>query len=114
ADFPPDLAGPMTSLREAAGGRPIDLDGLLAAFQARLEARIAALRTGSFDLAAWAGRQSTTGRMVTLDDGAVAVEALGVDAASGGLVVADPTAAGGERVVHAGEVRRVRLAGAGV
>jgi BirA family biotin operon repressor/biotin-[acetyl-CoA-carboxylase] ligase len=113
-DFPPDLADTMTSLREASGGRPIDLDALLAAFQARLEARVEALRAGYFDLATWAGRQSTTGRMVTLDDDRLPVEALGVDAASGGLVVADPTATGGERIVHAGEVRRVRLTGAGV
>ena len=104
----------MTSLREASGGRPIDLDVLLAAFQARLEARVDALRAGYFDLATWAGRQSTTGRMVTLDDDPAAVEALGVDAASGGLVVADATVADGERIVHAGEVRRVRLTGAGV
>jgi hypothetical protein len=75
---------------------------------------VEALRAGYFDLATWAGRQSTTGRMVTLDDSRLPVEALGVDAASGGLVVADPTATGGERIVHAGEVRRVRLTGAGV
>ena len=113
-DFPPELADTMTSLREASGGRPIDLDALLAAFQARLEARMEALRAGYFDLATWAGRQSTTGRMVTLDDDRMALEALGVDAASGGLVVADASAADGERIVHAGEVRRVRLTGAGV
>ena len=52
--------------------------------------------------------------MVTLDDDPVAVQALGVDAGSGGLVVADAGADGGERIVHAGEVRRVRLTGAGV
>ena len=45
----------MTSLREASGGRPIDLDALLAAFLARLEARLDALRAGYFDLATWAG-----------------------------------------------------------
>ena len=50
-DFPPELADTMTSLREASGGRPIDLDALLAAFQGRLEARIEALRAGYFDLA---------------------------------------------------------------
>jgi hypothetical protein len=33
-----------------------------------------------------------------------------VDAASGGLVVEDPGVDGGERLVHAGEVVRVRLA----
>ena len=36
-DFPPDLAGSMTSLREASGGRPIDREALLAGFADRLE-----------------------------------------------------------------------------
>jgi hypothetical protein len=40
------------------------------------------------------------------------VRALGVDAASGGLVVADPAAPAGERTVVVGEVRHVRLAAA--
>ncbi len=113
-DFPADLAPTMTSLREASGGRPIEVDGLLAGFTERLEARVAALRGGYFDLASWADRQATTGRWVSLDDDPVPSRALGVDAGSGGLVVADDTAAGGERIVHAGEVRRVRLAPAGV
>jgi BirA family biotin operon repressor/biotin-[acetyl-CoA-carboxylase] ligase len=117
--FPPDLAASMTSLREASGGRPIDGQRLLTAFRDRLEARIAALRTGYFDLATWTARQATTGRLVVLDamDGGTAdlpVRALGVDAASGALVVEDATAPGTERLVHAGEVVRVRLAGGGV
>ena len=37
----------MTSLREVAGGRPIDRDALLEAFLGRLEARIEALRGGA-------------------------------------------------------------------
>jgi BirA family transcriptional regulator, biotin operon repressor / biotin---[acetyl-CoA-carboxylase] ligase len=113
-DFPPDLAGSMTSLREASGGRPIDREALLAGFADRLDSRMAALRTGYFDLATWAERQATTGRLVTLDDDPRPIPALGVDAASGGLVVEDPAAPDGERIVHAGEVRRVRLARAGV
>jgi len=118
SDFPAELAGSMTSLREASAGRPIDLDGLLSAFLGHLEARIDALRAGFFDLDTWAGRQATTGRAVTLDgsggpDGAT-VRALGVDAASGALVVEDPSTAAGERLVHAGEVARVRLAPVGV
>ena len=51
ADFPPDLATTMTSLREASAGRPIDRDALLDAFLERLEVRIEALRAGHFDLA---------------------------------------------------------------
>jgi BirA family transcriptional regulator, biotin operon repressor / biotin---[acetyl-CoA-carboxylase] ligase len=113
-DFPPDLAGSMTSLREASGGRPIDREALLAGFVDRLDSRIAALRTGYFDLATWAERQATTGRLVTLDDDPSPIHALGVDAGSGGLVVVDDETATGERIVHAGEVRRVRLARGGV
>jgi BirA family biotin operon repressor/biotin-[acetyl-CoA-carboxylase] ligase len=109
-DFPPELAGSMTSLREASGGRPIDRGALLDGFVERLAGRLEALQTGFFDLATWAERQATTGRQVTLDDDPRPVRALGVDAASGGLVLEDAAAPGGERVVHAGEVRRVRLA----
>jgi BirA family biotin operon repressor/biotin-[acetyl-CoA-carboxylase] ligase len=128
-DFPTDLAASMTSLREASAGRPIDRDALLEAFTDHLEGRIEALRTGFFDLAAWAERQATTGRLVTLgvrqtvagrpgdrasdersDEQATPVLALGVDAASGALVVEDQAAPSGERLVHAGEVVRVRLA----
>ena len=111
ADFPPELASAMTSLREASGGRPIDPDTLLHAFLERVEMRIDALRTGVFDVGTWIERQATTGRSVTLDDVAEPVDALGVDAATGALVVSDETALGGERHVHAGEVTRVRLAG---
>jgi hypothetical protein len=38
--------------------------------------------------------------------------AVGVDASSGALVLEDASASSGERRVHAGEVVRVRLAGA--
>lgn len=117
AGFPPELAGSMTSLREASGGRPIELEPLLDGFTDRLEARIAALRAGYFDHAAWTERQATTGRYVLLEgaDGrepaeTAAVRALGVDATSGALVVEDAGAAGGERLVHAGEVLHLRLA----
>ena len=112
AAFPPELRATMTSLREASGGRPIDRDTLLDGFLERLEARIEALRAGYFDLAGWAERQATTGRLVTLDDGVDdrLHRALGVDAATGALVIEDRRAPGGERHVHAGEVTRVRLA----
>ena len=111
--FPPDLAGTMTSLREASHGRPIDLALRLDAFLSRLEVRIEALRGGRFDVADWTERQLTTGRDIELEvpDGArVRHRALGVDVRSGGLVVDDPGVPSGERIVHAGEIRRVRLA----
>lgn len=110
ADFPPDLAGSMTSLHEASGGRPVDVALLLDAFLGRLEVRIEALRGGRFDLADWNARQVTTGRMVEIewpDGSGAAVRAVGVDARSGGLVIAN--AEGGERIVHVGEVRHVRV-----
>ena len=111
--FPPELAAPMTSLREVAHGRPIDQAALLAAFLPRLEVRIDALRSGRFDMAGWSDRQLTTGRVIELEqpDGRRRQHlALGVDAESGGLVVEDMTSASGERILHVGEVRQVRLA----
>jgi BirA family biotin operon repressor/biotin-[acetyl-CoA-carboxylase] ligase len=111
--FPPELAGTMTSLREASHGRPIDLAMLLDAFLSRLEVRIEALRGGRFDVADWTERQLTTGHDVELEQpGGTRTRhrALGVDVRSGGLVVEDPEADAGERIVHVGEIRRVRLA----
>jgi BirA family transcriptional regulator, biotin operon repressor / biotin---[acetyl-CoA-carboxylase] ligase len=112
--FPPELAATMTSLREASHGRPIDLALLLDAFLSRLEVRVEAMRGGRFDLADWTERQLTTGREVELErpDGTRDQRrVLGVDADSGGLVVEDTASSTGERVVHVGEVRRVRLDG---
>jgi BirA family transcriptional regulator, biotin operon repressor / biotin---[acetyl-CoA-carboxylase] ligase len=122
ADFPPELAATMTSLREASAGRPIDATELLDAFTERVEVRIEALRAGVFDVSGWTERQATTGRLVTLVEDAVTggapVRALGVDARSGALVVeaaaADAHEEPGERLVHAGEVTHVRLAPAQV
>ncbi|MEO7664404.1 MAG: biotin--[acetyl-CoA-carboxylase] ligase [Candidatus Limnocylindrales bacterium] len=118
SDFPPDLAGTMTSLREVSGGRPIDREGLLAGFLARLETRLAALREGWFDVADWTSRQVTTGHLVRLHGqggGTDLVRAVGVDGASGALVVEDvaPDGGGSERAVFAGEVVQVRLAATG-
>jgi BirA family transcriptional regulator, biotin operon repressor / biotin---[acetyl-CoA-carboxylase] ligase len=114
ADFPPDLAPTMSSLREASAGRPIDATVLLDAFLERVEVRIEALRGGLFDVATWTDRQATTGRLVTLGDDAAtrgrSVRALGVDASSGALVVEDEDTPRGERLVHAGEITHVRLA----
>ena len=111
-DFPADLAGSMTSLREASRGRPIDLAILLDAFLGRLEARVEALRAGRFDVADWIDRQLTTGRTIRLErpEGMEIVRALGVEVLTGALIVEDPAAVGGERHVHVGEVRHVRLA----
>jgi BirA family biotin operon repressor/biotin-[acetyl-CoA-carboxylase] ligase len=120
AEFPPELAAAMTSLREASAGRPIDREVLLAGFLDRLAARIEALRAGYFDVAGWTGRQATTGRQVVLDGAADEDAAtgpllvVGVDGASGALLVEDQAAPGGERAVHSGEVVRVRLAPDGV
>ena len=111
--FPADLAATMTSLRAASGGRPIDATLLLDGFLSRLEARIEALRVGRFDVGDWAVRQLTTGRYVRLEGHSHVAEerlAVGVDPATGALLVADATVPGGERAIHAGEVTRIRLA----
>lgn len=117
ADFPPELAGTMTSLREASG-RPVDRGALVERFLDRLEARIQALRAGRFDRLGWTVRQATTGRAIRLEteSGTHDVEAIGVDVVSGALIVADPAADGGERRVLVGDVVKVhvgdRIAGA--
>ncbi len=113
-DFPAELASTMTSLRAASNGRPIDHAALLDAFLGRLEVRVEALRGGRFDVADWTERQLTTGRdvdLVTPDGTVTTVPAIGVDVASGGLVVEDPTSDRMERTVTVGEIRHVRLAG---
>lgn len=112
ADFPPELAPSMTSLREAADGRRIDLRALLDSFVASLEQAVDALREGRFDEAGWARRQLTTGRTIRLElsGRTETVRALGVDVASGALIVEDPAAPAGERPVLVGEVVHVRLA----
>jgi biotin-(acetyl-CoA carboxylase) ligase len=104
----------MTSLHDITGGRPVAADELLEAFLIRLEARVISLREGHFDLATWHSRQITTGRTVRVDmpDGSVIVsKAVGVDGATGALLVEDTASAGGERELLAGEVTHVRLAG---
>jgi BirA family biotin operon repressor/biotin-[acetyl-CoA-carboxylase] ligase len=116
ADFPPDLAPVMTSLDDATGGRPIDRALLLDAFLARLEPRLEALRAGRFPVDDWTARQLTTGRLVRLEGHGGApeeVRAVGLDPATGALLVADPAAPGGERAIHAGDVVHVRLAAGG-
>ena len=111
-DFPAELAETMTSLRVASNGRPIDLPALFAAFIDRVEARTIALQAGHFDIADWVDRQLTSGRPVRLElpDGtSLETRALGVDAGSGGLVIDDPAAPGGERTITSGEIQHLRL-----
>ena len=113
AAFPAGLAGSMTSLREASAGRPIDRAALLEAFTDRLEPRVLALRDGRFDIAGWLERAVTTGRDVDLvhpDGGTERLRAIGLDAVTGALVVADPDSPEGERQVLSADVVRVRLA----
>jgi len=116
--FPGALRDSMTSLREASGGRPIDRDALLDEFLARLETRLESLRGGRFDVAGWAERQVTTGRIVRLEGPAGRAElvrATGVDGASGALLVEELDRAGGgaERAVLAGEIGHLRLPASG-
>ena len=115
ADFPAELGASMTSLHEASGGRPIDRNALLDGFLGRLETRLAALRGGRFDVAGWRDRQVTTGHLVTLaglDGSTIAVRALGVDGASGALVIEAIDALGhaSEQHVFAGEIVHLRMA----
>jgi biotin-(acetyl-CoA carboxylase) ligase len=116
AEFPAAIAPTMTSLHVVSAGRPIDRDALLDGFLDRLETRLEALRGGRFDVAGWAERQATTGHVVRLEtpDGRVeSVRAVGVDGASGALLVVDEPGHDGqhrsERAVHAGEIRHLRL-----
>ena len=113
-DFPPDLAGGMTSLRAIAAGRRIDAAALLEAFTGTLEAMIEQLRRGAFDEAGWAERQLTNGHLVRLvghDGSEEVVRALRVDAVTGALIVGDLAGIGAERSVVSGEIRHLRLDG---
>lgn len=109
SDFPSEFASGMSSLRELAGGRPIDNEQLLDAFLARLEPRYEALRAGAFDAAGWSRRQLTTGRDVELDLGGRRLEgrAQGVDPERGSLLVLDRH--GQTRAIETGEVVRCRI-----
>jgi BirA family biotin operon repressor/biotin-[acetyl-CoA-carboxylase] ligase len=112
-DFPPDLHATMTSLRAAAGDRPIDAAWLLDGFLSRLQTAVGALFDGHFAAAEWVERQMTTGREVELSmpDGSTrAVPATGVDPETGALRIADVAESGGERSIVVGEIVHVRLA----
>ena len=104
-DFPGELAGSMTSLRELAG-RSVDHVALLDAFLERLDGAAADLREGRFDASGWSARQVTTDRDIDLirpDGSRETVHASGVDTDSGALVV-------GETRILVGEIEHVRLA----
>jgi BirA family biotin operon repressor/biotin-[acetyl-CoA-carboxylase] ligase len=107
--FPAAFAESMTSLRELAGGRPIDRDAVLDAWLARLEPRYEALRQGRFDAGAWSSRQRTTGAAVeiTLDPGTITGVGTGVDPDTGALLLEQPD--GSPITVATGEVVRCRL-----
>ncbi|HEX7591980.1 MAG TPA: hypothetical protein VF375_08505, partial [Candidatus Limnocylindrales bacterium] len=113
AQFPAELADTMTSLHDITGGRTVAADELLEAFLIRLEARVISLREGHFDVATWHSRQITTGRTVRVDmpdESVIVANAVGVDGATGALLIDDEASAGGERELLAGEVTHVRLA----
>ena len=113
ADFPPDLAATMTSLRAATGDRPIDTGRLFDEFVLRLEAGVAALHAGRFAAADWIERQVTTGHDVAIlrPDGSTQwAVAVGVDPDSGALRIADSREPGGEGSIVVGEIVHVRLA----
>ena len=110
-EFPADLTDVMTSLREVSRGREVEAETLLDAFLVRLEPRLLALRDGHFDVAGWHDRQVTTGRAIQIElpDGKIrAARAVGVDGATGALLIEDE--GGAERELLAGEVVHVRLA----
>jgi BirA family biotin operon repressor/biotin-[acetyl-CoA-carboxylase] ligase len=109
-DFPPDLAQSMTSLRELAGGRPVDRDALCDAWLARLEPRYEALRAGAFDAGAWTARQRVIGRHVVVDlgDDRISGPAVGVDPATGALLMTPAGALEPVRIAS-GDVVRCRI-----
>jgi BirA family biotin operon repressor/biotin-[acetyl-CoA-carboxylase] ligase len=112
--FPPELSHVMTSLRAAAGERPVEAGNLLDGFLSRLEPRVEELHGGRFDEVDWIDRQVTTGRTieVLLPDGSThSFIATGVDALTGALRVGDPGAPGEERSIVVGEIVHVRLLG---
>jgi len=112
--FPDELRDTMTSLRAAAGGRPIDAARLVDRFRDRLDARIGDLHAGRFGASDWTDRQVTTGHVVelSLPDGSTdTVVAIGVDSASGALRVAASGEPDLARSILVGKVVRVRLAG---
>jgi len=114
ADFPPELRSSMTSLRAMRGDRDVDDASILAAFVERLERGTLDLHDGRFAVGSWVDRQVTTGRTIELVDHAGSTRehvAVGVDAETGALRIADSAAEANERPIFVGDIRHVRLAG---
>lgn len=109
--FPEDLAGTMSSLRELAGGRPVEREAVLGAWLAGLGSWYGSLSDGRFDTEAWAAAQVTTGCHVEVETATETVTGLatGVDEASGALVLR--TVDGVDRAIPSGDVRRCRIEG---
>jgi BirA family biotin operon repressor/biotin-[acetyl-CoA-carboxylase] ligase len=111
-DFPPDLASGMTSLGELTWGGPIDREALVDAFLRRLGDAVERLRAGEFPAETWGDRQLTNGLPVRLEwpDGSIeTVIAVGVDAATGALLVRDRDGSEPIRRVLVGEIQHLRL-----
>lgn len=108
SDFPLELAGSMTSLREISHRR-VDREAILVELLEALDRRYRALRRGDFDVLAWSGRQRTTGRLVsvTTADRTVDGRGMGVDPVSGALLV---EVDGASRMIAWGEVISCRVA----
>lgn len=111
ADFPAELRDSMISLRELAGGRPVDRDALLDAWLARIEPRYEALLEGHFDAGGWSSRQRTTGRQVEVDLGTRVLTGIadGVDPDTGALHLAIRGGDGSPMAINSGEVIRCRV-----
>ena len=113
-DFPPELALGMTSLSEAAEGRPIGRAALADAFLAALAPLVEGLRAGTFPADAWRERQLTNGLAVRLawpDGVEETVTAVDVDADSGALLIRSLDGSGPLKPVLVGEIRHLRFGG---
>ena len=116
ADFPPELAASMTSLRESSHGRPIDLDDCCSTRSSDgwKSGRRGAPTVAGSTCADWADRQLTTGRTVRLErPGRPRPSARSPSTRDRGArssTIRD--APGGERHVLVGEITHVRLADA--
>ena len=106
ARLDPALAETATSL-ELATGRPVDREALFDDALVRLDGRLAALRSGRFDVAGWRERQLLEGWEVALDcgeTGPLEGHVVGFDGGTGALIL---SVGGTERAVSTGEVARV-------
>jgi BirA family biotin operon repressor/biotin-[acetyl-CoA-carboxylase] ligase len=108
ADFPPEMAAAMGSLREEAG-RSVDREALLGAWIERLLAAYGELRDGRFDAASWSAAQVVIGARLVVDVGGERLGGVGhdVDPESGALLLR--TADGEVREVAAGDVVHCRV-----